>query len=186
MISEYASELRKAERLGAEQDQPEGSRYVRISDTLVNRIADELDRLFAEQYRMADWCQLGIDAQPTIDKLNAEIEHKNKLLTEAATWIHTEIEASEVELPDAIDLVDRILEELATKDSERTSKCSRVIATVNNTPVLCEKDENHGGRCHYTFPYESTYIMSDEQRQVLHRALRTSVKIVSKQTKDSS
>jgi len=42
-----ADDLRNAERQGEETDEPEGARYVQLSDTLVNRIADEIEQSFS-------------------------------------------------------------------------------------------------------------------------------------------
>ena len=39
-----ANALRRAERLGADKDEPEGVRYIQVSDTLARLLADELDR----------------------------------------------------------------------------------------------------------------------------------------------
>jgi hypothetical protein len=37
-----ANGLRDADRMGASTDSPEGARYINISDTLANQIADKL------------------------------------------------------------------------------------------------------------------------------------------------
>ncbi len=42
---ELASALDRAERVGADQDQPEGTRWVRLSDTLAKSIAERLRSL---------------------------------------------------------------------------------------------------------------------------------------------
>jgi hypothetical protein len=46
MLEEYCSEiisaLKRAPRMGAEKDRPEGARYIQMSDTLAKEIADKL------------------------------------------------------------------------------------------------------------------------------------------------
>lgn len=43
-LTEIVEMLRTAERQGAEIDQPEGSRYIQISNTLANRLADAIEK----------------------------------------------------------------------------------------------------------------------------------------------
>ena len=40
--------LRDAPRQGADRDEPEGSRYIQISDTLANELADQLRGLITD------------------------------------------------------------------------------------------------------------------------------------------
>lgn len=44
-VRDVATMLRIAPRCGGRDDQPEGRRYIIISDTLANRVADMLDTL---------------------------------------------------------------------------------------------------------------------------------------------
>jgi len=46
-LLDIAKELRGAMRLGAKKDEPEGNRYIILSDTLVNHAADTLEKHFA-------------------------------------------------------------------------------------------------------------------------------------------
>jgi hypothetical protein len=41
-LFELAKALRDADRMGAEKDEPEGTRYIQISDTLARQIEQEL------------------------------------------------------------------------------------------------------------------------------------------------
>ncbi len=44
-LTEIIKTLRIADRIGAEKDVPEGTRYIQLSDTLANEIADDLERI---------------------------------------------------------------------------------------------------------------------------------------------
>lgn len=73
-IQEIADSLEGAQRMGAEKDEPEGARYIRISDTLAVQIAQYLR---AEQPAVHVFCEVCGKAQEikpihaTMDKLNA-------------------------------------------------------------------------------------------------------------------
>lgn len=69
------------------------------------------------QYPDSQVNALGGKDMRNIRLMIAEIEMLRKLLLEAAVWIETEIEASECELPEAVDLVDRVLEKCAQCDT---------------------------------------------------------------------
>lgn len=41
--------LRGTQRMGPERDEPEGVRYIEISNTLASRIADDLDEILKDE-----------------------------------------------------------------------------------------------------------------------------------------
>ncbi|MFH1626115.1 MAG: hypothetical protein ABID54_13310 [Pseudomonadota bacterium] len=43
-LSDCAEKLREVERKGAAEDKPEGTRYITMSDTLTNMIADKIEK----------------------------------------------------------------------------------------------------------------------------------------------
>lgn len=55
-IEEVIEVLKSAKRIGAEKDEPEGVRYIQISDTLANQLVGKL-----EEYLEDRWSD-GIDA----------------------------------------------------------------------------------------------------------------------------
>ena len=47
-MTDLATALRNVERVGSENDSPEGSRYLQLSDSLANQISEEIESLTVE------------------------------------------------------------------------------------------------------------------------------------------
>lgn len=48
-IIELAKKLRAAERMGSSTDDPQGSRFIQLSDTLTKEITDKLFKIIKEE-----------------------------------------------------------------------------------------------------------------------------------------
>jgi hypothetical protein len=49
-VEEVIEFLKSAKRIGAEKDEPEGARYIQISDTLANQLVEKLEKYLEDRW----------------------------------------------------------------------------------------------------------------------------------------
>ncbi len=49
-VEEVIEVLKNAKRIGAEKDNPEGVRYIQISDTLANQLIEKLEKYLEDRW----------------------------------------------------------------------------------------------------------------------------------------
>jgi hypothetical protein len=69
VIKDVINVLRSAERLGHGEDNPEGVRYIQISDTLASKLADDLEAYLTMTDPGAVRCPVcGVDMRDRMEK----------------------------------------------------------------------------------------------------------------------